>query len=157
VMRRQGGEIGMRTAASPFPQEQLFPISEPPGGLLLRMPGFVGQHSFLGTFGAFQFLSANFFDPGALHNQRIFLPGFNLVEEQGAGAPAILSLLPGFLALDLNPTGPMQQHDARGSLVDVLAAMSTGADKGFLNVGFTHAEGSHSLRELRFLFQTGSQ
>jgi hypothetical protein len=47
----------------------------------------------------------------------------------------------------------MQQHDAGGDLVDVLAAVAAGTNKGFLNVRFPHAKRGHALRELSFLFQ----
>ena len=47
----------------------------------------------------------------------------------------------------------MQQHHAGGRLVDVLAAMAAGADKGFLQIGFAHAQGRHAPGELGLFFR----
>ena len=46
----------------------------------------------------------------------------------------------------------MEQHDAGGGLVDVLAAVAAGADECFVDVRLAHAERGHALGELGFLF-----
>jgi len=58
--------------------------------------------------------------------------------------------LAGFLAFDLQAAWAMEQHYAGGYLVNVLTAMTAGADEGFFDVGFAHAQGSHALCKLCF-------
>jgi len=70
----------------------------------------------------------------------------DFVEQQLAGDEAVHALLPRVLALYLNASGPVYEHDAGGNLVHVLSTVTAGADEGFLNVRFTHAERSHALR-----------
>ena len=112
----------------------------------------VVEHSRLSTAAAPAFLPADFLDAGAFGIDVTFLERFDLVEQQPAGKEAVESLLARGLALDLNSRRPVEQHHARGSLVDVLAAVSTRADERFLDVGFAHAERGHPLRKLRRLF-----
>jgi predicted Zn-dependent protease with MMP-like domain len=47
----------------------------------------------------------------------------------------------------------MEQHHAGGNFVHVLPAVAAGADKGFFDLGFAHAERGHALRELFFFFE----
>src|ERR1035437_10663172 len=47
----------------------------------------------------------------------------------------------------------MDQHHARGCLVDILAAVTARTDKSLVNVRFAHTERGHALGELAFLFR----
>ena len=114
---------------------------------------FIVEHALFGAPGAFAFLPANFFNAGALGIHVALLERFDLVEQKPAGEKAVESLLTRGLAFDLKTRGPVEQHDASGSLVDVLAAVAAGTDKCFFNVGFAHAERGHALRELGFLLR----
>ena len=114
------------------------------------MVGFVGEHALFGAAAAAAFLPANLLDAGALGGHLAGAPGFDFVEEQAAGEEAVEALLAGGLALDLEAGGAMQQHDAGGGFVDVLAAMPAGADEGLFQVGFADAQGGHALGELGF-------
>ena len=114
---------------------------------------FARQHPLLGPARAFAFLAPDALDFIAARGDIASLFFLNLVEQQAPGQEAVESLLPRGLAFHLQAGGTMQQHHARGSLVDVLAAVAAGADKRFLNVRFAHAEGGHASRQLRCLFQ----
>ena len=72
----------------------------------------------------------------------------DLVEQEPAGQEPVEALLAGGLAFDLHPGRPVEQHDAGGGLVDVLAAVPAGADKGLLDVRLAHTQRSHALGEL---------
>ena len=85
---------------------------------------------------------------GALGGDVAGAQGFDLVEQEAAGQEAVEPLLAGGLALDLQAGRAVEQHDAGGGLVDVLAAVAAGADKGFFDVGFAHAQCGHALGEL---------
>jgi hypothetical protein len=47
----------------------------------------------------------------------------------------------------------VNQHHARGRLVDILAAVTARTDKRLVNIRFAHTERSHALGELAFLFR----
>ncbi len=47
----------------------------------------------------------------------------------------------------------MPQHHARGRLVDVLPAMTAGADKYLFYINLLHAKRRHALHQLVFLFE----
>jgi hypothetical protein len=111
---------------------------------------FVSQHSLSGGATASAFLSAKFFEQGALGIGAAFPSLFNFVEQELAGEEAIQPLLARALAFDLQSGRPMQQHHASGRLVDVLAAVAARADKRLFNIRFAHAERRHSLRKLVF-------
>ena len=114
---------------------------------------FVGEHPFLGAAGAFVFLAANLFDFGAARSDKSFLAFLKFVGQQPAGDETIESLLACGLAFHLQSGRAMQQHDAGGGLVDILAAVPAGADKRFFNVGFMQSHFGHAPRELGFLFR----
>ena len=117
------------------------------------MVGFVGEHPRLGAARTFPFLAADFLDAGALGGHIAAFQRFNLVEQEAAGDEAVESLLAGGLTFDLQAGRTVQQHHTGGGLVDVLSTMAAGADKGFFNVSFAHAQRDHALRELGFLFR----
>ena len=75
------------------------------------------------------------------------------MNQKAAGEKAVEALLARGLALDLEPGRAMEQHDAGGAFVDVLAAVSARAHKGFFNVCFLHAERGHALGEVVLFFQ----
>ena len=63
----------------------------------------------------------------------------DLVQQQASGEESIQPLLPSALRLHLEPGRAMCDHDAGGSLVDVLAAVATRTHKSFLQVAFCYA------------------
>ena len=93
-------------------------------------------------------------DTGALSSRAAFSGTFNFVDQESAGNEPVEALLACGLALDLKPSGFMQQHDARGGLVDVLAAMSARTDESLFDVRIADAQSRHPLRELRFAIGT---
>ena len=113
----------------------------------------VGEHALFGGAAAPALLAANFFEACALGVSAAFPARFNLVEQQLAGEKTIQALLARALAFDLQSGREMDQHHASRGLVDVLATVTTRADKSFFDVGFAHAECGHPLRELIFLFE----
>jgi len=110
--------------------------------------GFLGQYSFFRAMAATAFLAAHLFNPGAFGGEAFFSHRLNFVEQEFAGEKAVETLLASFLAFDLHASRTMKQHDARGYFIDVLAAMTAGADECFFNIRFAHAEGSHPLGKL---------
>jgi hypothetical protein len=84
-----------------------------PGGLLVSMMGFVGEHPRFGPATPLALLPADLLDSGSL---RSYLPGLellNFVEQQPPGNESIESLLPRCLALHLEAGRAVKQHDAR--------------------------------------------
>jgi len=77
----------------------------------------------------------------------------NFIEQQFAGDETVHTLLPRVLTFHLNARGPVHEHDAGGNFVHVLPAVTAGADEGFFNVGFAHAECGHALCKLIFFLQ----
>ena len=112
--------------------------------------GFVGQHPLFGAAAAAALLAADLLGAGELGRHLAGTQGLDLVEQEAAGQKAVEPLLPSSLALHLQAGRAMEQHDTGGGLVHVLAAVPTGPDKGFFDVGFTHAECGHALGELGF-------
>jgi hypothetical protein len=98
--------------------------------------GFVGEHPLFRPPAATPFLPANLFDAGALGRYKAALQRFNFVEKQTPGDETIDALLACGLTFHLQAGGTMQQHHAGRGLVDVLTALATGTDEGFLEVGF---------------------
>jgi hypothetical protein len=111
------------------------------------------EHAFFGGSTAWAFLAADFFDTGTFRSCALFANRFDFVEEKFAGEETVKALVAGFLAFDLEAGWPMDEHHTSRGLVDVLAAVSTGADEGFFDVGFLHAEGRHALGKLRFFIR----
>lgn len=85
---------------------------------------------------------------GPMHIGFPFARGFDFVEQQAPRQEAIQSLLAGGLRFHLQPGRAMNDHDAGGSFVDVLATMSARANKSFLQVRFLHTQFQHALGEL---------
>ncbi len=110
--------------------------------------GFIGEHSGFGAAAAAAFLASDFLGLGALGGDEAPLLHFNFIEQQSAGQEAVETLLAGGLAFDLQAGRAMEQHDAGGGLVNVLAAVSARADKGFFDVGIADAQCGHALGEL---------
>lgn len=117
--------------------------------------GFVGQHLLFRAPAAPALLATQFFEPGALRLLALLLPGFELVQQELKGEHTVESLLTRGLALDLQSGRAVNQHHTRGRLVDVLSAVSTGADEGLFDLGLAHAQRGHAVRKLRFLSGTG--
>ena len=127
------------------------------GAFLGGVVGFVGEDAVFGSTAAAAFLTAKFLDAGALGGGlRLFLR-FEFIEEELAGEEAVHALLAGVLALHLQTGGAVDQHDAGGDFVDVLAAMTARADKGFLDVRLRDAQGGHALGKLVFLLRTDGE
>jgi len=115
--------------------------------------GFVSEHPFLGAAAFLALLTADFFDAGYFRRHPAGLQLFNFIEQQPPGKESIESLLTRCLALDLETSWPVEQHDARGRLVDILAAMSPGPHKSLFYVGLSHSQSGHALGELLCLFR----
>lgn len=113
----------------------------------------VVEHALFGATTAFAFLPADFLDAGTLGIHIALLEGFDFIEQKPAREVAIEALGPRGLAFDLETRRAVEQHHARGGLVDVLPAVSAGTDKRLFDVGFAHAERGHALRELGFLLR----
>ncbi len=113
----------------------------------------ISEHPLFGAAAATTFLAADLLDAGALGIDVAFLERLDLVQQKPAGEKAVESLMTRGLAFDLKTRRTMEQHHAGGGLVDVLAAVTAGADKRLVDVGFAHAERGHALRELGFLLR----
>jgi len=111
---------------------------------------FGREHAFFRGSTAWAFLAAKFFDTGPFGGGPFFSNQLDLVEKELAREKTIQTLLTRFLAFYLQSAWPVQKHHAGGGLIDVLAAMPTGADKRLFYIRFAHAKGSHALGKLRF-------
>src|SRR5436190_4038196 len=100
---------------------------------------FVHEHAFFGALTAATFLSTDLFNAGAFGGEALLSHRLDLVEEEFASEETVETLLAGVLAFNLDAGWAMEKHDARGHLVDVLAAMTSGADEGFLDIRVAHA------------------
>jgi hypothetical protein len=127
------------------------------GVLLGGVMGLVGEHPLFGAAAATTFLAANLLDAVALGGDEAVFEGLNLVEQQAAGQEAVEALLAGGLAFDLQSGRAVEQHDAGGGLIDILAAVPAGTDKGFVNVGLAHTERRHALVELGLFVGTDGE
>ena len=76
---------------------------------------------------------------------------FDFLNEKFAREEAIHTLLTGFLTLDLNPGGTVEQHHAGGIFVHVLAAVAAGPDELFLEIQLPHTEFVEAAIQFRFL------
>src|ERR1039458_6680159 len=121
--------------------------------LLGCVVGLVVQHALFGAATAFAFLAADLLDTGALGIDVALLESFDLVEQEAAGEKTVERLLAGVLAFDLETCRTVDQHHARGRLVDILAAVTARTDKRLVNIRFAHTERGHALGELAFLFR----
>ena len=117
------------------------------------MTGLVVEHPLGGAAAATAFLAADFFDARALGIDVTFLERFDLVEQETARQVTIEPLGARGLAFNLETCRTVEQHHARGGLVDILAAVTARTDKRLFNVGFPHAERGHALRQLGFLLR----
>lgn len=115
---------------------------------LFAAMGFIREHAFPGTHGSFPLLTSYLFDFSTARSDEAFLLFLDLVQQQSSGEEAVDGLLPTGLAFHPQAGGPMKQHDAGGSLVDVLPAVAARADEGFLDVAVAHPERSHALGKL---------
>jgi hypothetical protein len=109
--------------------------------------GFVGKDSLFGSMASPPFLATSLFQAGTFGAEPRFLEGLKFVEEQLAGKKAVLSLVTGGLAFNLETSRPVNQEDASGGLVDVLATMAAGTDECFLKVRLRDAQSRHALGE----------
>jgi hypothetical protein len=118
-----------------------------------RMVRFVREHSCFSAAAPPPLLAANSFNALSFARQLSFLKLFNLIKQQSASQETIERLLPRRLALNLHASWPVKQHHASGGFVDVLAAVSAGANEGFFDVGFAYTERAHSLGQLGLLIK----
>jgi hypothetical protein len=124
-----------------------------PGGLFVSVIGFVSEHPRLGLAAPLALLPADFLDARPFRGHLPGLQLFNFVQQEPPGEETIESLLARGLALDLQAGWAVKQHDARGRLVHILTAMSTGPDKGLFDIGLTHSQGGHASGQLLFFFR----
>src|SRR5581483_7744712 len=125
----------------------------PPRIFFCGVIGFVREDPFLGAAGARAFLAAKLFDLRAFGFYPGALTGFKLVEQQLARDESIESLLTGALTFYLDAGGPVPEHHAGGGFIDVLTAMSPGANERFLEVRLPDVQRRHALGELAFLLE----
>ncbi len=111
----------------------------------------VGEHPVASAPAALAFLPPDLLDPRAFLHKESFLPDFNFVQQKTPSQETIQPLLTSRLAFDLKPGWTMKEHDARGCLVDVLAAMTSGTNEGLFDIRIPDPEAGHALRKLSFL------
>lgn len=128
-----------------------------PGRFFVGMTGFVRQHSLLCATAPFSFPAPDFFDSLPLRSDPSGLQFLDFVQQQAPGDESIEALLAGGLAFDLNACWAVNQHYACCQFVDVLAAVTTGSDKAFLDVGFPDAQRHHALAKVLFLFRANGK
>lgn len=116
--------------------------------------GFVRQQALLGAFGPFPFLTSDLFYAGTFGIRSASSLSFDFIKQHPTGDEPVESLLARGLTFDLHAGRAMEEHHTGGSLVDVLSAVPTGANKRFLNVHFIHTQHCHALDELKFLILT---
>ena len=108
----------------------------------------IRQHALFGTPTAPSLLSPYLFMEGSMHIGFAFPCSLDLVQQQASREESIQPLLPSALRLHLEPGRAMCDHDASGSLVDVLAAVATRTHKCFLQVRFLHSQVQHAPGEV---------
>ena len=113
---------------------------------------FVCQDALFGVPAAAPLLAAEFLHAGALGGGARSLAALHFFEEQLAREKAVETLLARGLAFDLEAAGPVQEHDASGGLVHVLAAMTSRTDECLLDVDLAHAQRHHALGEVILFF-----
>ena len=121
--------------------------------LFCCLMGFISEHSLLGATAATTLLSADSFDCRSLRGHKAVPELFDFIQQQASGEETVKPLLARALAFDLEASGPMKQHDARGCFIHVLPAMPARADEGLFQVSLLHPQGSHPLGQLGFLLQ----
>ena len=114
---------------------------------------FVGQHPIPGPATAATFLTPDFLGAGAFSFNKAMFSCFDFVEQQLAGKKTVQALLARGLAFDLQASRLVAKHDAGGSLVHVLPAMTAGPDKGFLDFCLPHAQSGHAIGQLGLLLR----
>ena len=112
------------------------------------MARLVREHSFLCAAAALALLTTGFLNSRAFSRSSLPSVRLNLVEQQFSCDESIQSLLSRLLTFDLCASRPVQQHYARSDLVDILSAMTAGADEGFFDVSLLYTQSRHTLREL---------
>lgn len=125
-----------------------------PGFLFGGVVGFVGKEPLFGAAAAAPLLAADLLDAGLLRRHPARPPSLNLIKQQPSRQKAIEPLLAGDLTLDMQTRRTMQQDDAGGRLVNVLATVPARPDKGLFNVRLAHAQRCHALGELSFFVGT---
>jgi hypothetical protein len=111
------------------------------------MEGFVREHSLFCGPASGPFLSAEQFPSGPVRVGSGLTTGGDFVQEQSPGEEPILSLMARGLAFDPHPGWMMNQHHARGGLVDILTPMPSGTHEGFLDVLGADAQRGQSLNQ----------
>ena len=123
------------------------------GGLM----GFIRQHALLGATAALPFLPPDFFDPCAFGGNKAVLLLLDAIEQDFAGQKPVQPLLAGFLAAYLQARRAVHQHDASVDLVDVLAAVTTGAHETLFEVFFKDPKLGHATGHLGFLLRANRE
>ena len=105
-----------------------------PRFLACRAMRFVGQYAFLGGATSAAFLAAGFLALGPLLGRFLPTQVLDPGEQKVTGEEPVEPLLTARLALDLDASRTMVQHDTGGCLVDVLPARPAGTYKRFVEV-----------------------
>jgi len=114
---------------------------------------FRRQDLLLGPSAAAPFLATELLDPLAFGGDHSCLEPFDPVEEETAGYEAVQRLGAFLLAFDGQPSGQVDQLNAGGGLVDLLAAGTRGADESLPEVFLADAEAGHSFVKGLFFFR----
>ena len=112
------------------------------------MVRLVREDALLGGARAATFLATDFFPLRLFRRAVLFEMGGDFFDEQFLGKKPVLALVTRGLALDLQTRRPMHEHDASRGLVDVLPAVSAGANKRFLEIFLADAQRGHALGKL---------
>ena len=83
-----------------------------------------------------------------MHIGFAFACSLDFVQQQAPGEESIQPLLPSALRLHLEPCRAMDDHDAGGSLVNVLAAVAARTHKSFIQIRFLHPQIQHAPGEV---------
>jgi len=106
--------------------------------------GFIGQHAVAGAAAALAFLAPDFFNPRPFGRDLAGFERLDFIQQQATREKAVESLLARALAFDLDPCRPVENHDAGGGFIHVLAAVTARADESLLQISFADLQSSHS-------------
>jgi hypothetical protein len=113
-------------------------------GLFIRLDVFLLQDLFLCAFGAAALLTPDLFSPLSFGADPAGLDTLNAVQKQAPGQKAVQGLRAFLLAFDGKSRRDMNEVDAGGGFVDLLAAGTGGADKCLAQVAFGDAQMFHA-------------
>ena len=123
-----------------------------PEGFFLGLNVLLFQDFFLCPFGAAALLTPELLNPLFFGADPTGLDTFNPVQQQPSGEKSVQGLRAFLLAFDGKPRRYMNEIDAGGGLVDLLAAGAGGTNKTFAEVVLGNTEVRHPCLEGGFFF-----